>query len=66
MVKVYQDTTYIFAVAMLDSPSVVRITIDDVDYTSARVIGENRSVTILQGTFEDQFPGYGVHLYQIP
>jgi hypothetical protein len=66
MVKVYQDTTYIFAVAMLDSPSVVRITIDDVDHTSARVIGENRSVTILQGTFEDQFPGYGVHLYQIP
>ena len=29
MVKVYENTTYIFAVAMQNSPSTVRITIDD-------------------------------------
>jgi len=66
MVKVYKDTTYIFAVAMEDVPSTVRITIDDVHHTDARVIGEARSVGITQGTFEDRFEGYGVHLYQIP
>jgi len=66
MVKVYNDTTYIFAVAMQNSPSTVRITVNDVHQTSARVIGEARSVSIAQGSFEDQFEGYGVHLYQIP
>jgi hypothetical protein len=29
-------------------------------------LGEDRSVIITQGAFEDQFEGYGVHLYQIP
>ena len=66
MVKVYKDTTYIFAVAMQNSPSTARITVNDVHETSARVIGEARSVSIAQGSFEDQFEGYGVHLYQIP
>jgi hypothetical protein len=66
MVKVYKDTTYIFAVAMENVPSTVRITIDGVHHTDARVIGEDRSVGITQGTFEDRFEGYGVHLYQIP
>jgi hypothetical protein len=66
MVKVYKDTTYIFAVAMQNSPSTARITIDDLHHTGARVINEARNVTITQGAFEDQFEGYGVHLYQIP
>ena len=66
MVKVYRDTTYIFAVAMEDVPSTVRITMDDVHHTDVRVIGEARSIGITQGTFEDRFEGYGVHLYQIP
>jgi hypothetical protein len=65
MVKVYRDTTYIFAAAMQNSPSTVRITTDNGHHTNARVIGEARSVTITQGAFEDQFEGYGVHLYQI-
>jgi 3-dehydroquinate dehydratase len=66
MVKNHGDTTYIFAVAMQNSSSTVRITIDDVHYSNARVLGESRSVSITQGAFEDQFEGYGVHLYQIP
>ncbi len=66
MVKVYNDTTYIFAVAMQNSPSTARIAVNDVHQTSARVIGEARSVPIALGSFEDQFEGYGVHLYQIP
>ncbi|WP_407116524.1 hypothetical protein [Bradyrhizobium sp. LMG 9283] len=66
MVKVYKDNTYIFAVAMQNSPSTARITVNNVHQTSARVIGEGRSVSLAQGSFEDQFEGYGVHLYQIP
>ncbi|WP_439358218.1 hypothetical protein [Bradyrhizobium sp. DASA03007] len=66
MVKVYKDNTYIFTVAMQNSPSTARITVNNVHQTSARVIGEERSVSLAQGSFEDQFEGYGVHLYQIP
>lgn len=66
MVKIYEGATYIFAVSMRNTPSVVRVAISGVGYGSARVIGENRSVAIAQGTLEDQFEGYGVHLYQVP
>jgi hypothetical protein len=66
MVKVLENTTYIFAVSMRNSPSIVRIKVDDSHGTNARVIGEARSVSITQGFFEDRFEGYGVHLYQIP
>lgn len=66
MVKVYKGNTYIFAVAMQNSPSTARITVKNVHQTSARVIGEGRSVSLAQGSFEDQFEGYGVHLYHIP
>jgi Beta-galactosidase len=65
MVKVFENTTYLFAVAMQNSPSTVRITVGDGHDTDALVMGENRSVSIAQGSFEDQFEGYGVHLYQI-
>ena len=66
MVKVHNDTTYVFAVAMRNSPSTARITINRAYQSSARVIGEARSISIMQGSFEDRFEGYGVHLYEIP
>jgi hypothetical protein len=66
MVKVFENTTYIFAVAMQNSPSRVRITVGNGHDSEARVIDEARSVSIVQGSFEDQFEGYGVHVYQIP
>jgi hypothetical protein len=65
MVKVFERRTYIFAVAMQNSPSTVRIKIGDGHETDASVIGEDRSLSIEEGSFEDQFEGYGVHLYQI-
>ena len=65
MEKVYENTIYIFAVAMQNYPSTVRITADDLHDATARVIGENRSLTVSQGIFEDQFEGYGVHLYEV-
>ena len=63
--KVYENKIYIFAVAMQNYPSAVRITADGLHDATARVIGENRSLTVSRGTFEDQFEGYGVHLYEI-
>src|SRR6185312_9565879 len=65
MVKVSGNTTYIFAVAMQNSSSVVRIDIPNHHKTDARVIGENRNLAVIDGSFEDRFEGYGVHLYQI-
>ena len=66
IVKVFENTTYVFAVAMQNSPTTVRFTVRDEQDSRARVLGEDRSVTITHGVFEDQFQGYGVHLYQIP
>ncbi len=66
MVKVFENTTYIFAVAMQNSPSIVRIKVRDGLKASASLIGEGRSLAIAEGSFEDEFEGYGVHLYRIP
>jgi hypothetical protein len=66
MVKVFENTIYIFAVAMQNSPSTVRITVGDGHDTNARVLGEARSLTVTDGVLEDSFEGYSVHLYQIP
>jgi hypothetical protein len=65
MAKRYKDTLYIFAVAMINSPSRPRFTLQGVKEARAVVAGENRDVTITQGFFEDQFDGYGVHIYEV-
>ena len=65
MVKQYDNITYVFAVAMNGSASKPRFAIEGSDATKADVVGEDRSVTIRQGVFEDSFEGYGVHIYKI-
>jgi|tagenome__1003787_1003787.scaffolds.fasta_scaffold20987515_7 hypothetical protein len=65
MVKAHTGTTYIFAVAMQNTASKVRIKLDKVQHTRAQVLGEDRSLAISNGSFEDQFDGYGVHLYRL-
>jgi len=66
MVKVFNNATYVFAVAMRNAPATARITVRGAQDTRAQVLGEDRSVTVTNGVFEDEFEGYGVHLYQIP
>jgi len=66
MTKRYQNTVYIFAVAMTNSASQARFTLKRFNGTSALVVGENRDVTIARGAFDDSFDGYGVHIYEIP
>jgi hypothetical protein len=66
MVKLYANTLYIFAVGMTDSATTARFAIDGVGQATAHVIGDERQVNITNGLFEDSFPGYAVHLYEIP
>ena len=66
MIKRYQNTVYIFAIAMTNSSSRSRFMVEGVNGPRAFVVGENRDVPITGGIFEDSFDGYGVHIYQIP
>jgi len=65
IVKQHEAAIYIFAVAMNNSASKPRFEIKGLNATRAIVIGEDRSVNITNGTFEDSFDGYGVHIYKI-
>jgi hypothetical protein len=64
--KQYKDKLYIFAVAMTNSASRPRFTLESLTGLEALVLGEKRAVTISRGVFEDAFDGYGVHVYEIP
>ncbi len=65
MEKVYEHKKFIFAVAMRNDPSRVRFTVDKLHDATVHVIGEDRNLIASQSTFEDQFEGYSVHLYEI-
>ena len=66
MVKQYKNALYIFAVAMRDKACTVSFNAREFIVDGrAEVIGEQRSITITAGNFEDSFAGYGVHIYQI-
>lgn len=66
MVKRHDDATYLFAAAMRDGATAGSFTIDWLTGdTSAEVIGEDRSVSVQDGTFTDDFDPYDVHLYRI-
>ena len=65
MVKEYGNALYVFAVAMDNKKSTVRFQ-TRVPNGTAEVLEENRSLAMTNGSFEDSFAGYGVHLYRIP
>lgn len=66
MTKRHQNTIYIFAIAMTNSTSRPRFTLEGFNKTAAFVVGEKRDVTITGGIFEDSFDSYGAHIYEIP
>jgi hypothetical protein len=66
MAKQQADALYVFAAAMQDAPSTARFAIRGLADAEAQVIGEDRAAAVANGTLEDAFPGYGVHLYRIP
>jgi hypothetical protein len=61
--KSYEDVQYLFSVAMRNEPSDATVKVRSGKL--AEVIGENRSIKIINGQFTDHFKGYEVHLYKI-
>jgi hypothetical protein len=66
LVKRYDGSTYVFAVAMRGAPTKATFAVAGLPAkASAEVLGEARTIEVAGGTFEDAFEGYGVHLYRI-
>ncbi|MBN1892949.1 hypothetical protein JW906_00560 [bacterium] len=65
MVKRSDGYTYVFAVSMRPGSTTAVFALRDFTGTcTIEVIGENRDLTAVDGVFQDDFPGYGVHLYR--
>lgn len=66
MLKRYDGATYLFAAEMRDGATTATFTLRDFPpAASAEVLGETRTLTVTNGVFQDDFDGYGVHLYRI-
>jgi hypothetical protein len=70
MVKCHKGTTYVFAVAMRNTPTGGSFEIKGLGNAKvAEVLGEGdsspRRIKISDGRFEDDFEAFGVHLYAI-
>jgi hypothetical protein len=66
MVKRHGGYTYVFAVAMRNSPTRGTFTVHGLpSHATAEVLGEGRSILLTNGQFSDRFDAYGVHLYKI-
>lgn len=66
VLKKYKGYTYIFAVGMNSKPTKAKFKIEKSATNAAlEVIGENRTIQIKGGVFEDDFQGYAVHLYKL-
>ncbi|MCX6156090.1 MAG: hypothetical protein NT007_18230 [Candidatus Kapabacteria bacterium] len=57
------NSNYIFAVAMRNDTTTATFSVNNGD--NAEVIGENRTINIVNEKFSDGFNSYGVHLYKI-
>jgi hypothetical protein len=57
--------TYVFAVAMRGAPTTAAFTVQPPGATRAVVLGEDRTLPVVEGGFKDEFGGYGVHLYRL-
>jgi hypothetical protein len=64
MEKNYGGSKYLFAVAMANSATVGTFTVPGSPTATVTVLGENRQIAMKNGQFQDNFAGYGVHLYQ--
>lgn len=66
VVKKHDGATYLFAVSMFHEETTARFTVAGLPARAvAEVIGEDRSLDVTDGSFEDDFAGYDVHLYRI-
>jgi hypothetical protein len=66
MVKRHGGALYVFAVAMRPGSTTATFQVRDPQSGQVEVIGESRSLTLTDGTFQDGFAAdYAVHLYRI-
>lgn len=65
MVKHYNGSIYLFAVVLRPTAVTPIFTLNGVTNGSVEVLGENRQLSISNGSFQDSFAGYGVHLYRV-
>ncbi len=66
MVKKYGGAVYLFAVTMREGQTRARFALQGISGPlTVEVLGENRTLQLADGTFEDDFPVWSVHLYRI-
>ena len=66
MVKRHEGATYVFAVGMRDGATTARFEVAGVPGAArVEVLGEDRTLAVNGGVFEDRFEPWGVHLYRI-
>ncbi|MDJ0312310.1 DUF4082 domain-containing protein [Arthrobacter sp. H35-D1] len=65
-VKIHNGNMYVFAGSTKNAGQQVALTVKCSNATSATVLGENRTVPVINGIFGDSFAdGNAVHLYQL-
>ena len=66
VVKKHGGATYVFSVGMRNAPTKGQFEVRDLpEMATAEVLGEERSIDVKNGKFEDEFRAYDVHLYKI-
>ena len=65
MVKRCHDATYIFAAGMRNQAATATFRCKNITAARAEVIGENRTIDLIDGVFTDKFAPYAVHMYRI-
>jgi hypothetical protein len=63
MTKAYGGKNYIFAVGMRNNPTSVEFTVPS--GAEVRVLGEDRTIPVVGGQFNDSFAAFEVHLYEV-
>jgi hypothetical protein len=65
MMKQYAGATYVLATAMRGTATTASFTLPSFVPGTVEVLNENRTLAFSNGKFQDNFAGYGVHLYRI-
>ena len=65
MTRRRDGATYVFAVSMRDTKTTGSFKVPGAAVGTVEVIGEDRKLQLVGGTFSDNFAGYEVHLYRI-
>ena len=66
MAKRYRDAIYLFTVGMRNKASTGSFSLKGVASSAkAEVLGEGRSIELKDGSFQDQYKPYDVHIYKI-